>query len=71
MDAHYYNGAPGPEHNPGQSNGNPVVYRCLTCGWRGKGSIARAQHWKWTQHRLIVPKDDPRFNQRTSESEVA
>lgn len=55
----------------GRSNGNPTVYRCLTCGWRGQGSIARAEHWNRTQHPLIVPKDDPRFGQPTAESEVA
>lgn len=72
MDAPYYNGEPGPEHDPGRSNGQPVTYRCLTCGWRGKGSIARAEHFRRTNgHGLIVPKDDPRFNQPASQGEVA
>lgn len=56
----------------GRSNGQPVLYRCLCCGWRGKGSIARAEHWRRFQgHGLIVPKEDPRFNQRATESDVA
>lgn len=61
MDAPYYNGAPGREHDPGRSDGRPTRYRCLTCGWKGWGSIARANHWQVTGHQLIVPKDDPRF----------
>lgn len=54
----------------GRSNGQPVRYRCLTCGWRGTGSIARANHFSCTQHTLIVPKDDPRYAQPAT-SEVA
>lgn len=71
MDAPQFNGAPGPEHDPGRSNGQPTPYRCLTCGWRGKGSIARANHWQRTGHKVIVPKDDPRFSQPQTDSEVA
>jgi hypothetical protein len=72
MDAPQWNGAPGPEHDPGRSNGQPVVYRCLRCGWRGKGSIARAEHWRrFRGHGIIVPKEDPRFTQPATESEVA
>jgi hypothetical protein len=45
----------------GRSDGTPTRYRCLTCGWRGQGAIARATHWQRTGHRIIVPKGDPRF----------
>lgn len=56
----------------GRTNGHPVTYRCLRCGWRGQGSIARAEHHRRTNgHGIIVPKDDPRFNQPATESEVA
>lgn len=55
----------------GRSGGVPTQYRCLACGWRGKGAIARAEHWKRTQHPYIVPKADPRFDQPATESEVA
>lgn len=70
MDAPYYNGAPGPEHDPGRSRNEPTKYRCCTCGWRGKGSIARANHWQRTGHPLIVPKDDPRADAPTAERKV-
>ncbi len=42
------------------SDGTPVRYRCAKCDWRGKGSIARAEHWKQTAH-VVLPADDPRF----------
>jgi hypothetical protein len=44
----------------GRSHGTPTRYWCLTCGWRGEGSIARSNHWQKTGHPLIVPNDDPR-----------
>lgn len=43
----------------GRSNGRPVPYACLDCAWRGKGSIARAQHYDATKHRTVYA-DDPR-----------
>ena len=55
----------------GRSNGQPVVYRCLTCGWRLKGSIERAKHVTCTGHTLVVPKEDPRFNQCQSATGAA
>ena len=55
----------------GRSDGQPVPYRCLTCGFRGKGSIARANHWQRTGHRLIVPKDDPRFTDPKQERKAS
>jgi hypothetical protein len=51
----------------GRSSGAPTIYRCLTCGWKGRGSIARANHWQVSGHKLIVPKDDPRFEMQPSE----
>lgn len=54
----------------GRADG-PTQYRCLTCGWRGKGSIARAEHWQRTKHRLIVPKEDPRYDVPATESGAA
>lgn len=60
------------DHELGRSNSQPVVYRCLRCGWRGKGSIARAEHFRrFGGHGIIVPKEDPRFTQAATESEVA
>lgn len=44
----------------GRSHNVPTPYRCCTCGWRGKGSIARSEHFYKTGHDLIVPKEDPR-----------
>lgn len=48
MDAKHYNGAQ--EQGPGRSNGKPEPYHCRVCGWTGKGSIARADHWRATGH---------------------
>jgi hypothetical protein len=51
----------GPDTRPHpRSDGTPVRYRCVSCEWRGKGSIARAEHWKATGH-VVVYADDPRF----------
>jgi len=70
MDAKYYNGEPGPEHDPGRSNGHPTPYRCLTCNWHGKGMIERVNHWQRTGHKLIVPKGDPRFEDTQTDRQV-
>ena len=43
-----------------RSTGEPTKYRCLSCEWRGKGSIARADHWRETAH-VVISADDPRF----------
>lgn len=69
MDAPYYNGAPGPEHDPGSSDGQPETYRCLTCGARCKGVLKRAEHVTRTGHRLIVPKVDPRYETAGEQTE--
>lgn len=47
--------------DPGRSNGQPLKLVCLDCGWRGKGSIARAEHWDATRHRIVYA-DDPRVS---------
>lgn len=62
MDAPSYNGAPGPEHNPGRSRNEPTPYRCLDCAWTGKGAIAQADHYTLTGHH-IVWFYDPRESQ--------
>lgn len=66
MDAPYYTGAPGarrgdgdPWKQLGRSDGRPVHYACLACGWRGEGSIARADHYVATGH-VVVDARDPR-----------
>ena len=72
-----WNGGPGECANDAERERQlkhvPAItqYRCLTCGWRGKGSIARAQHWNRTQHPLIVPKDDPRCDDPEPERDEA
>jgi hypothetical protein len=73
-----WNGAPGEcandDYRDRQSRHVPAVtvYRCLRCGWRGKGSIARAEHHRrFGGHGHIVPKADPRFTLPATASEVA
>lgn len=49
--------------DPGrQRQSVPEQFRCCVCGWRGKGVMARANHWQRTGHGLIVPKADPRYD---------
>jgi hypothetical protein len=67
MDARYYNGEPGPEHDPGTARG-PDKYVCLDCAWTGYGSTARALHWgKRIPHHRIVWSKDPRAIQKLAQ----
>lgn len=54
----------------GRSRNESTQYRCCTCGWRGKGSIARSEHFYKTGHELIVPKEDPRSETPAAERKV-
>lgn len=55
----------------GRASGKPERIWCLTCGFRGKGALDRSIHYYQTGHTLIVPKDDPRYTQPQTDSEVA
>ena len=46
--------------DPGRHDGAPTRYRCISCDWRGKGSMARAAHWRDSGH-VVLDADDPRF----------
>ena len=46
--------------DPGRSDGTAPKFRCIKCDWRGKGSMARSEHWRDTGH-VILDADDPRF----------
>ena len=59
MDAPQFNGEPGPEHDPGRSNGQPEPWKCLDCPVGGRGFVKRSRHWYQTEHR-IVWAGDPR-----------
>lgn len=44
----------------GRSNGQPEMYRCLDCPWKGWGIQAATEHWHVSQHN-VKPASDPRF----------
>jgi hypothetical protein len=67
MDAPNYNGAPGPEHDPGRSKGQPSRFRCLDCDWKGHGYSAKAMHFYSTQHRIVWSGDSRQTPPVTSE----
>jgi hypothetical protein len=72
MDAKYYNGEPGPEHDPGRSHGEPERYVCLDCDWTGAGAIERARHWgKRIPHHRIVWYRDPRAQEKRAKKGAA
>jgi len=50
----------------GRSNGQPELYRCLTCTWQGRGIFAATEHWRTTEHN-VKPASDPRFTAHASE----
>ncbi len=51
MDARYYSGEPGPEHDPNASGpGEPYV--CTRCAWTGRGGVLALEHHINTGHAL-------------------
>lgn len=57
----WWNGCPGEVYGDDwkQPDAGPTQYACLDCCWRGKGAIARADHWRQTRHQTVYA-DDPR-----------
>lgn len=67
-----FNGGPRAQDDPGRADGKGDQFRCLVCGWTGRGYSERFAHKRAYPDHFVVVKGHPRFNDPPRQkSEVA